>query len=192
VSARFDRLRHDVRSPLSVIQGFANLLEHRSDDTFRLEATARIQQAASVLEQKLDALLSELESVAGETAPGDRRQILVADDDPAVRELLAATLDADSFAIVEARDVVEAVAMLADAPVLVILDWRFPGGGGEVVLAAAKERDPDLPVVVLTGDRTLETRACVETGGADAFITKPFSPLELLATVERLTRDPHA
>ena len=190
---RLERLRHDLRSPLSVIVGFANLLERRDDERFRLDAAARIQEAAETLEQAVDAVLDELGTMFGpESAAHDQLCILVVDDDPVVRELLLATLDTALFRVEVARDADEAIQKLADAPALVILDWRVPGGGGERVLFAAKELDPDRPVVVLTGDNAPATRARVEAGGADVYLTKPFSPLELLATVERLAHQPSA
>jgi signal transduction histidine kinase len=54
-------LRHDLRSALSIIYGFANLLERRDDEALRLEAAARIQEAASFLEKIVVSLLDELE-----------------------------------------------------------------------------------------------------------------------------------
>jgi CheY-like chemotaxis protein len=185
--ARIDRLRHDLRSPLTAIRGFAALLERRDDEAFRLDAAARIQQAAAMLEAALTQVLDELEvAVVGRPLPTSSRCVLVVDDDPVVRELLVATLDAEAFEIVLATDVEDALRLLDVEPDVLILDWRIPGGGGHMVLDAAKNRFPDLPVIVLTGDRAEETRTRVDAGGADVFMTKPFSPLELLATVERL------
>ncbi|MEX0674580.1 MAG: response regulator, partial [Gaiellaceae bacterium] len=63
---------------------------------------------------------------------------------------------------------------------LVVLDWRLPDGNGGQVLAQVKARWPELPVIVLTAE------AYAEAGAADAFLTKPFSPLHLLDEVERL------
>lgn len=60
-------LRNDLRSALSVIYGFANLLERRDDEALRLEAAARIQQAASVLEKIVVSLLDELEVTLAES-----------------------------------------------------------------------------------------------------------------------------
>jgi CheY-like chemotaxis protein len=170
-----------------VIRGFANLLERRDDEKFRLEAAARIQQAAAQLETSLDAVLARLDAALGPDRPaGAPRRIVVVDDDRVVRELLVATLDADTFEVVEAADGNEALALLDPVPALVILDWRVPGGGGAEILARLKQRAPSLPVIVLTGDAAAETRDSAGAGGADAYMTKPFSPLELLDAVERL------
>lgn len=188
--ASIDALAHDLRSPLSVIRGFANLLERRDDERFRLEAAARIQEAAAQLEESLDAVLARLEAALAPGRPtGAPRRIVVDDDDRIVRELLVATLDADSFEVVEAAEGDEALALLDPVPALVILGW-VPGGGGAQILARLKERAPGLPVVVLTGDAAAETRAAAGANGADAYMTKPSSPLELLDAVERLVDRP--
>jgi DNA-binding response OmpR family regulator len=114
---------------------------------------------------------------------------LVIDDDVFVRRLLRMTLPAENFEIAEAGDGNTALAVAeVQRPDLVMLDWRLPTVSGETVLTELKHRDPAVPVVVLTVDGDQRSRA--ETLGADAFLTKPFSPLELLRTVERLLREP--
>jgi signal transduction histidine kinase len=60
-------LRQDLRSALSIIYGFANLLERRDDEALRLEAAARIQQAATFLEKIVVSLLDELEVTLAES-----------------------------------------------------------------------------------------------------------------------------
>lgn len=185
--AKLDRLRHDLNSPLSVIRGFAMLLEGRGDETFRLEAAARIQEAAGVLEAAVGRLFDELEARRGErSSNGERVRVLVVDDDEVVRDLLTATLDETTYGVTVAADGDEALELLANRPALLILDWFVPGGGGERVLAAAKAELPSMPVIVLTGDTASSTRE--RAARADVFMTKPFSPLELLENVERLTQ----
>jgi CheY-like chemotaxis protein len=73
-----------------------------------------------------------------------------------------------------------------EPPDLVLLDWQMPGRSGSQVLDELKHRHPDLPVVVLTAQHQPPHRALAEALGVDVFLTKPFSPLELLDTVERL------
>lgn len=70
-------------------------------------------------------------------------------------------------------------------PDLVLLDWRMPERSGAEVLAETKRRHPDLPVIVLTAEGERH-RPEAETLGVDEFLTKPFSPLQLLDAVERL------
>jgi len=114
-------------------------------------------------------------------------RLLIVDDDPWLRELLQATFPHDWYEVLEARDGLEALgAVGARLPDLVVLDWRMPGRSGEEVLAELKQRHPALPVIVLTADGTGRPKEEAEALGADLFLTKPFSPLELLDAVEAL------
>lgn len=115
------------------------------------------------------------------------RRILIVDDDESVRSLLRNTLPEVEYEILEAADGAEALKQFrAEAPDLILLDWRMPEMGGSSVLDAVKDRHPQLPVIVLTSEVQEHHRALAESLGVDAFITKPFSPLELLETIERL------
>jgi DNA-binding response OmpR family regulator len=71
-------------------------------------------------------------------------------------------------------------------PDIVLLDWQMPNLSGDSVLIELKRRYPEMPVIVLTVDS--DQRASAVELGADAFLTKPFSPLELLGTVDTLLR----
>lgn len=115
------------------------------------------------------------------------RRIVVADDDGSVRSLLRLTLPAEGVEVVEARDGEEALDLIgAHLPDLLLLDWRMPGRSGADVLEHVRRVHPELPVIVLTADTKGPSRALAEMLGAETFLTKPFSPLELLETVERL------
>lgn len=115
------------------------------------------------------------------------RRILIVDDDASVRSLLRNTLPEVEYEILEAADGAEALTQFrAEAPDLILLDWRMPGMGGSSVLDAVKDQHPQLPVIVLTSEVQDHHRALAETLGVDSFLTKPFSPLELLETIERL------
>ena len=118
--------------------------------------------------------------------PGAMRLLLV-DDDDAVRSLLRMTLPAGGFVIIEAANGEVALAELErERPDIVLLDWKLPGRSGGEVLAALRREHPGLPVIVLTADMTAKTREEATALGADTFLTKPFSPRELLGVVERL------
>lgn len=114
-----------------------------------------------------------------------RRRVLVVDDDPSVRSLLRVTLlTFEGLKIVEASDGVEAISLLeADVPDLILLDWRMPKVSGADVLKELRRRGHDVPVIVLTAEGEMG-RPLAESLGADKFLTKPFSPLQLLETVE--------
>ena len=112
-------------------------------------------------------------------------RILVADDDDSVRSLLRLTLPAGGVEVVEARDGEEALELISShAPDLLLLDWKMPGRPGADVLAEVRRSHPTLPVIVLTADQAESTHALAGALGADTFLTKPFSPLELLEAVE--------
>ena len=66
------------------------------------------------------------------------------------------------------------------------LDWRLPGARGDDVLRGLKRVRPELPVIVLTAEHAPRERETALALGADLFLTKPFSPLELIQAVERL------
>jgi two-component system KDP operon response regulator KdpE len=116
------------------------------------------------------------------------RYVLIVDDDEVIRLLLRMTLPTEGFAVVEATDGKHALELIGSnpAPSLVLLDWRMPGASGADVLAELKRRHPQTPVIVLTAEPETASRAQAESLGADVFLTKPFSPLALLGTVERL------
>jgi CheY-like chemotaxis protein len=116
--------------------------------------------------------------------------VLIVDDDEVIRSLLRLTLPDEGYDLVEAEDGDQALQISdADQPALVLLDWRMPGISGEEVLTALKQRYPDVPVIVLTAEPEAKVRTQAESLGADVFMAKPFSPLQLLATVERLLPD---
>jgi CheY-like chemotaxis protein len=115
------------------------------------------------------------------------RRILIVDDDESVRSLLRATLPPEDYEIEEAVDGDQALTNLEGrTPDLVLLDWQMPGRHGALVLEELKQRYPTLPVIVLTAEIAAHHRNLAEALRVDVFLTKPFSPLELLETVERL------
>jgi DNA-binding response OmpR family regulator len=114
-------------------------------------------------------------------------RVLIIDDDESVRALLRTTLSADEFEVLEAADGDEGLRLASEGdPDLVLLDWKMPGRHGSLVLDDLKERRPKLPVIVITAEQQEHHRALAESLRVDAFLTKPFSPLELLETVEGL------
>jgi DNA-binding response OmpR family regulator len=116
-----------------------------------------------------------------------KRDLLIVDDDEAIRSLLRLTLSPSEFEVSEAQDGTAALEAVARTELaLVILDWHLPGASGSEVLAELQRSQPGAPVIVLTVDSREEERELASSLGAAAFLTKPFSPLELLETVERL------
>ncbi len=116
--------------------------------------------------------------------------VLIVDDDDLVRSLLRMTLPAEGLDLIEAQNGEEALEVVAKGvPALVLLDWRMPGLSGADVLAELKRRQPGTPVIVLTVESDPRQREMAKSLGADVFLTKPFSPLHLLGTVERVLAD---
>ena len=113
--------------------------------------------------------------------------VLVCDDEDVLRALVRATLDGGDYAIVEARDGDEALARaLAERPDLILLDMMMPGRSGLDVLAELR-RDPELaktPVIMLTARTQASDREAADRAGANRYLAKPFSPLELASLVE--------
>ena len=177
-------LAHDLKTPLAVISGYAELLRDRGEESIRREAPLRILEAAQRLAAEIETLLErlvEIEEIPDRTGALPACRIVLVDDDRILRGLLRATLPEDDYEVLEAGDAASALATLErEAVDLVVLDWRLPDGTGGQVLEQVKARWPELPVIVLTAE------AYAEASAADAFLTKPFSPLHLLDEVERL------
>jgi DNA-binding response OmpR family regulator len=116
-----------------------------------------------------------------------RRRVLIVDDDEAIRALLRLTLPTEEYEVAEAVDGEDGIRMLVETdPDLMLLDWKMPGRHGSLVLDEVKARRPTLPVIVLTSEIQEHHRRLAESLRVDAFLTKPFSPIELLETIERL------
>jgi CheY-like chemotaxis protein len=123
------------------------------------------------------------------TPPGLQvlRSVLIADDESSMRLLVHATIESDDYAVLEAADGAEAWALIQKhKPSLVLLDVQMPMRTGLEVLRALKA-DPALSAtrVILLTSKALE--GDIEAGliaGADFYLTKPFSPLDLLTRVE--------
>jgi CheY-like chemotaxis protein len=116
-------------------------------------------------------------------------KLLIADDEPAVRALVHATLEGDGYVILEAADGEEALEVArAELPALVLLDIMMPRLDGLEVCRRLKA-DPGtsgIVIVMLTAQAQDRDRQRGLAAGADDYFTKPFSPLALLDMVERL------
>ena len=116
--------------------------------------------------------------------------VLIVDDDPFIRKLIATTLeDVAGFEVAEAGDGVEAVEVAEQAPPeLVFLDLDMPRMDGLEVCRRLRARPAtaSATIVVLTAAAGDAAEREAEGAGADLFLTKPFSPLELLRLVDDL------
>jgi DNA-binding NtrC family response regulator len=112
--------------------------------------------------------------------------VLIVEDKDSLRTMLRHALEAHGHAVLEARDEPEAIRELRRTrPVVVLTDLKFPVGDGFGVLRAAKELDPDLPVVVMTAYGSIQDAVAAMREGAMDFLAKPVEPDHLLLMVER-------
>lgn len=117
------------------------------------------------------------------------KTILLADDEAYLRLLVHTTLDDSTYRILAAADGNQALAMTrAERPDLLVLDWMMPGLSG-LAVAQALRQDPTtahIPTIMLTakGQEGDHTRG--DAFGLEAYIVKPFSPLELLSNIQAI------
>jgi CheY-like chemotaxis protein len=118
------------------------------------------------------------------------RGVLIVDDDPFVRKLIVTTLeDVAEFELHEAADGVEALEVARrELPSLVFLDVDMPrlDGIGACRQLRGEETTASTTIVMLTAAHGDSVERQAEEAGADLFLTKPFSPLDLLRLVDRL------
>jgi two-component system phosphate regulon response regulator PhoB len=119
------------------------------------------------------------------TAP--HKTVLIADDERSLRLLVSATISSDQYTVIEAADGDEAWRLLLEyKPAVALLDVQMPGRSG-LDIARAIRRQPQLSgthVVMLTSKAQDADIKAGLAAGADHYLTKPFSPLELLTVVE--------
>ncbi|HET9468327.1 MAG TPA: sigma-54 dependent transcriptional regulator, partial [Vicinamibacterales bacterium] len=112
--------------------------------------------------------------------------ILLVEDKDSLRTMLKLAIEGHDHVVVEARDQGEAMrAMQQDRPALVLTDLRLPEGDGFGVLRAAKELDPELPVIVMTAYGSIQDAVAAMKEGALDFLAKPVDPDHLMLMVER-------
>ncbi|NHB59816.1 phosphate regulon transcriptional regulator PhoB [Photorhabdus sp. RW14-46] len=119
------------------------------------------------------------------------RRILVVEDEAPIREMVCFVLEKNGYQPVEAEDYDSALACLSEPyPDLVLLDWMLPGGSGLQIIKQMKRNNNirDIPVMMLTARGEEEDRVRGLEVGADDYITKPFSPKELVARVKAVLR----
>jgi DNA-binding response OmpR family regulator len=116
-------------------------------------------------------------------------RVLVVDDDPTVREVVVSYLRAAEHAVLEAEDGESVAAIVRETPVdLVVLDLMLPGIDGLEVCRRLREGDDDVPVIMLTALGSETDRVVGLERGADDYVTKPFSPRELVLRVDSVLR----
>ena len=119
------------------------------------------------------------------------RQILIVEDEKPIRDMIAFALKRAGYDVQEAGDCRSARSLLADRrPDLLLADWMLPDMSG-LELTRQLKRDAatrELPVILLTARAAEGDKVAGLEGGADDYITKPFSPRELLARIQAVLR----
>ncbi len=119
------------------------------------------------------------------------KQILIVEDEKPIRDMIAFGLRRAGFDVREAEDCSAARASIADhRPDLLLVDWMLPDQSGlELTRAIKRNKDTeDMPIIMLTARAEEHDKVSGLEGGADDYVTKPFSPRELLARINAVLR----
>lgn len=121
-------------------------------------------------------------------APG-RSNLLIVDDEPALRKALRTSLSASGFEVAEARNGEEALATLPRAPVdIVLLDISMPGMSGFEVCRKIREASTHIGIMMVTVRDSEDDKVRALEAGADDFITKPYRLREMIARLHAMLR----
>jgi len=119
------------------------------------------------------------------------KTILIVDDEASIRDMLRVALEMADYQCLEAEDAQQAHTLIVDRkPQLILLDWMMPGTSG-VELARRLKRDEltaEIPIIMLTAKGEEDNKIQGLEVGADDYITKPFSPRELVARLKAVLR----
>ena len=120
-----------------------------------------------------------------------QKRILIVDDEPAIREMVAYALRKGEYEPMHAGDAREAQAAIADrVPDLILLDWMLPGTSGLELARRWRREDltRDVPIIMLTARGEENDRVGGLEAGVDDYVVKPFSARELLARIRAVMR----
>ncbi len=118
-------------------------------------------------------------------------KILIVEDEPAIKDMIAITLDLAGYDSISAESAHQAhVAVVDSKPDLILLDWMLPGGSG-IELARRLKREQlteNIPIIMLTAKASEDNKVQGLNAGIDDYVTKPFSPRELVARIKAVLR----
>lgn len=120
-----------------------------------------------------------------------QKQILIVEDERPIRKMIAFGLRRGGFEVREAADVSEARSSIANQrPDLVLIDWMLPDMSGlELTRTLKRDEDTrDMPIIMLTARSEEQDKVMGLDSGADDYVTKPFSPRELVARINAVLR----
>jgi two-component system, OmpR family, phosphate regulon response regulator PhoB len=116
--------------------------------------------------------------------------VLIVDDEPDIREVIRFALEKAGFRVLEAGHADDARKLIAEQPDIILLDWMLPGRSG-LELAAQLKQNPKtraMPIIMVSARGEEEDRIRGLDTGADDYISKPFSPREMVARVNAVLR----
>ncbi|WP_159564169.1 phosphate regulon transcriptional regulator PhoB [Budvicia diplopodorum] len=119
------------------------------------------------------------------------KRILVVEDEAPIREMISLVLEQNGFDVAQAADIHSAQTRLTEPfPDLILLDWMLPGGSGIQFIKSIKREalTRQIPIVMLTARSEEDDRVNGLESGADDYVTKPFSPKELVARINAVLR----
>ncbi|XOV80734.1 MAG: phosphate regulon transcriptional regulator PhoB [Aestuariibacter sp.] len=119
------------------------------------------------------------------------KKILVVEDETPIRDMIKFVLEQSDFQVVEAEDYDVALNAIHEPyPDIVLLDWMLPGGSGIQIAKKLKQHEhtKDIPIIMLTARGEEEDKVRGLDAGADDYVTKPFSPKELIARIKAVLR----
>ena len=133
--------------------------------------------------------LGNARAVDSAAAPRPSGRILVVEDDPAVQKALKRLFETEGFTVEARSDGRSALeSFQAAAPAAIVLDLRLPKLSGRDLCKEIKAQSPTVPIVVLSAASDVSDKVLLLELGADDYVTKPFSPRELLARVRAALR----
>jgi len=119
------------------------------------------------------------------------KKILIVDDEASIREMIAVALEMAGYQCLEASNTQDAYSLIVDdKPSMVLLDWMLPGTSGLEFARRLKrdDRTAEVPIIMLTAKGEEDNKVLGLEAGADDYITKPFSPRELVARLKAVLR----
>ncbi len=119
------------------------------------------------------------------------KTILIVEDEQPIREMIGFALGGAGYQVHEAADARQAQSLIADRrPDLILLDWMLPGGSGIDYARRLKKEEltREIPIIMLTARSEDEDKVLGLDSGVDDYVTKPFSPRELVARIKAVLR----
>ncbi len=133
-------------------------------------------------------MLGMIQETKNDTPPQVRRQVLIVDDEAHIRDVLARYLEAEGFRVIEASDGVSALQIIEKHSIdLIVLDLLLPGMDGHEVCQRIRATSA-IPIIMLTARTEEEDKLAGFAVGADDYVTKPFSPREVVVRVQAVLR----